>query len=183
MKELLTSLNKIRAMSHELEKYLIGILICERFTKGQIIVRKGLVCHRIRFIESGMTRNFYIAERKEIVTWIQTEGEYVIVVKSFLSQIPAEESIQAVEDCIVWSITHAQLEEVCRLFPEFLYHWKTIESMYYIKRDDRATLFRSMSPEEKIKWFKKTEPELLKRIKQKKHIYNYLGVSRDYALD
>jgi len=183
MKELFVSLNEIRLLSQELQNYLMRILICERFKKGQIIVRKGQVCRRIYFVESGITRNFYFAERKEINSWLQKEGDYVIVVKSFLSQLPAEESIQALEDCIVWSITYAQLEEVCRLFPEFVQHWKNIETVYYIKREERMVLFQAMGPKEKIEWFKKNEPELFKRIKQKKHIRNYLGVSRDYPMD
>ena len=37
-----------------------GILVCRKYKKGEIILNEGEVCECMRYIEKGMTRQFYL---------------------------------------------------------------------------------------------------------------------------
>ena len=42
------------------------ILVCRKYKKGEIILNEGEVCECMRYIEKGMTRQFYFKYDKDV---------------------------------------------------------------------------------------------------------------------
>lgn len=177
METLFVLLNAIAPLSPELEAYLRSILRCKKFLAGDIILQEGKICDRICFIESGLIIIFKSNDGKQITTWILKEGDIFISVNSFFLQIPSEEGIFAIEPTTVWLITHAELEDVCKKFPEFMVHRDKIKEKYYLISNQRQLDMTSFSPEKKYAQLIENNPDILHRVPLK-YIYSYLDMSK-----
>lgn len=177
MEALFVLLNAIAPLSPELEAYLRSIIRCKIFNPEDIILHAGQVCNHIYFIESGWIRQFITVDGKETTTWILTAGDIFISVESFFERILSEEAIQALTRLVVWGITHAELEEACRRFPEFRIHYIQIKKKYYSFSERHRKDILSLSPEKKYAQLIENKPEILEHVPLK-HIYSYLGLSQ-----
>ncbi|MBN9381990.1 MAG: Crp/Fnr family transcriptional regulator [Chitinophagaceae bacterium] len=164
MEPLFLFLNTIAPMSPELEAHLRAILQHILFKKGEYILKKGRVNQNIYFIESGFVRIFYELADREVTLWFLAEQDIFISVKSFFRQLPSKVDIVALEDCICWYITHGQLEDTCRKFPEFNTHRIWITEEYYCRSEDRHEDMQSKTAEERYTQFAEQRPDLLQRV-------------------
>ena len=67
---------------------LADILVCRKYKKGEIILNEGDVCECMRYIEKGMTRQFYFKYDKDVTEHIGYEGGMIICLESYLKQEP-----------------------------------------------------------------------------------------------
>ncbi|MES1249572.1 MAG: cyclic nucleotide-binding domain-containing protein [Chitinophaga rupis] len=163
MEKLFAILQSIGPMSPELISWLRKHLRRRHYKAGETILTIGQICRDICFIESGLIRIYHNGEKGQETNWLQKENEIFISINSFFSQTPSFESIQALEDCMVWSITHADLAEACRLFPEFNLHQDKIKTLYYEIKNKRDAQMKGLPPRERYLYFLTEEPEIMAR--------------------
>lgn len=163
-KKLFILLNAIAALSPELETRLRAILVCKKFPKGEYILKEGMICQHIYFMESGLVRIFNRFTAKETTSWFLKEDDFFISVSSFFRQQPSYENIVALEDCICWCISHEQLQALCLEFPEFNVHRIAITELYYARSEDRQYKMIRQTPVERYALFVQNEPELFSRV-------------------
>jgi CRP-like cAMP-binding protein len=178
MEELIQLLRAVYPLSAKLEAHLRSKIKPYRFKKGKDIVKAGEVADLILYLEKGFVRSYSIVKGKKASNYFMREGDIIISVESFLQRIPAVEAIGALEDCICWGITHAELEEIYRLFVKFNIHGRIITGEYYCRSEARHRSKHRKLPEEIYMGLMESDPELLRRAKVD-HIASYLGVSRD----
>jgi hypothetical protein len=75
-----------------------------------------------------------------------------------------------------WGITHAELEEIYRLFPEFNVHGRIITGEYYCRSEERHIANKRQAPEDKYEQLMEKDAGLLGRVKHI-HIASFLDVS------
>ena len=158
MEKLFFRLSGGKPLPEGLVAYLTQHLKTRGFKKGEIILRKGQICRYIYFIESGVLRHFVDDGRHEITTWLLKDGDICISIKSFLDQVPAYDTIEAQTETIVWYISFEELEEGCRLFPEFALIRDRIKSEYYAIKDAREPFIRSLDPMDRYIHLLETAP-------------------------
>ena len=162
-------------MSPELIAHLSKILRYKTFSKGDIILNRGRVCSHIYFLETGLIRIYHWKNDKEVTTWFLKEGDLFISVHSFFQQRPSAEFIVAMEDCACWGITFEELEETCKLFPEFNWHEKMIFRTYY-SRKEIWDYEMPEKPQERYDLLMRVAPELVQRVPAK-ILATYLDMS------
>jgi CRP-like cAMP-binding protein len=163
-KKLFILLNTIAVLSPELEARLRSVLQCRKFLKGEYILKEGMICQHIYFMESGLVRIFNRLTARETTSWFLKEDDFFISVSSFFRQQPSYENIVALEDCICWGISYDQLQALCLEFPEFKTHRIAITELYYARSEDRKYKMLSQTPEKRYAFFVENEQELLSRI-------------------
>ena len=163
-KDIFYLLNTIASLSPELEVYLRKILHQRKFLKGEYILKEGMICQHIYFIESGFIRIFNRLPEKETTSWFLTEGDIFISVSSFFRQQPSADNIIALEECICWGITFDQLQEMGEKFPEFNAHRIAITESYYVRSEDRQYKMLALTQEQRYTYFVEKEPELFSRV-------------------
>ena len=176
MKKLFFRLNGGKPLPDGLIAYLTEHLKTRVFKKREIILRKGQVCRYIYFIESGIVRHFVDGKSHDITTWLLKDDNICISIKSFFNQVPAYDSIQALTAATVWYITFDELEEACRLFPEFAVIRDRIKSEYYAIKDAREPFMRSLDPIDRYKHLLETAPIFAQEV-EKLELASYLFMS------
>jgi len=179
MEALIRLLNGVRRLSPKLEAHLRSKIQPYRFKKGKNIVKEGEVANLILFIEKGFIRSYSVKDGKRATNYFMREGDIIISVVSFLRQVAALESIEALEECICWGITYEELQEAYRLFGgKFNLHGRLILEEYYCQSEIRHYTMHNKKPEKIYADLMEKDPELLRRAKAD-HMASYLNVSRD----
>jgi CRP-like cAMP-binding protein len=93
------------------DKELISRLFHRKvFKKGDHILQSGSICRYIIFIETGLVRYYIDTEGGEQTNYFNKEGEFACDYTSFLPQIPSNVNIQALEDTIIYVISHNDMQ-------------------------------------------------------------------------
>jgi CRP-like cAMP-binding protein len=148
----------------------------KNFKKKTILLQSGKTANEVYFIVNGCVRLFCDKDGQELSTYFFTENMFAGSYDSFISRKPSKVSIETLEDCEVFVLTHQSLEELYALFPkmnEFIR--KAIEERFVLLHN----LFISYllnSPEERYLMLLKERPELLQRITQHQ-IASFLGIT------
>ena len=163
MEKLLELLLAIARMSPELQAHLRTIIRPRKFKKGEYILRAGMICTHIWFIEKGLIRIYHLSEDQEKVNWLLKEGDIFIAVDSFFSQTISSEYIQALEDTWVCGISYQELAAACRQYIEFKEHHNLIETKYY-ELGNKIRKMQDLPPVDRYLTLMQTHPDLVYRV-------------------
>lgn len=176
MESLLNYVEAIYPLSDALKNHLKNSIQLKRVLKNEVILKAGHTSRQIYFVEKGLVRAFYMKKDLEISSWFMKEGDFVISVSSFFKQIASNESIQALEDSILYSLSYSELQNVYRNFPEFNFIGRVITEKYYALSEDRTAALKMMRANERYDYLMENHGELLQRVPLK-YIASYLGVT------
>jgi CRP-like cAMP-binding protein len=175
MKSLIDAIKRYVSVSEADEKVIDRLFHKKSFKKGEHLLEAGNVCRYVIFIETGLVRYYINQDGEEKTTYFNKESEFVCDYMSFLPQAPAWQNIQALEDTVVWVISHRDLQQFYkdvangerfgRLGVEevFVQAIMQIGSLYADPPDVRYTKFVT------------TFPHLVQRVPQY-YIASYVGV-------
>ena len=178
MMELLQFLESIHPMSDGLKQHLAVTLKVKQLPKKEYLLKAGHVSRNICFIAQGLLRCFYIKDDHEVSSWFMKEGDVIVSVESFFSQTPSYESIQALEDCLLYYITYDELQFIYRNFSEFNFIGRVLLERYYMLSEQRLYSIRMQSAEERYHHLLQHFPDIIQRVSTT-DIASYLGVSRE----
>jgi CRP-like cAMP-binding protein len=176
MKKAIDFLHQVNPLSEALRIYLYETMRSESLRKKVKLLRSGHICRHIYFVEKGLFRCYVRRGDKEICKWFMREGDVIISVNSFFNQVPAQETIESLEDSEVHSITYAELQTIYEKFPEFRRTGQWLTQQYYCQSELRADDLRMKPSEELYEDFIRDHPELNGRISDT-HLSSYLGIT------
>ena len=172
---LLTSIQYLITLSPT-ELDIVKSLFKEKsYKKGDFFLEEGRICKQVGFVAKGLLR-YYINQDGEEKTYdFSQENEFVCNYESFLPQIPSSKNIQALEDSIVFIISHADLQ----LFYANVRGGErfgriAIEAVFVKLLQDISALYTE-TPELRYERFLKNHADLQQRISQY-HIASFVGV-------
>jgi len=147
LQPLLHLLNQIKPIGSDLENMLLKSFEPSYIRKGKILLYEGDVCRNLWFLADGVLRSFHNIGSKEVTSRIMFTNHVVIAPGSFFKQTPATESIEALINCTVVTLSNAKLQEIYKNFSEFNYHTRIIGKSTQI--DPRSPLKSDpLSPEQ-----------------------------------
>lgn len=171
-------LNSIHPLSEKLQEYLSEHLVRTEIPKKHFILRQGHICYNIYFIQQGLVRCFYIKDDKEISSWFMNEGDVIVSVESFFTQTVSYESIQALEDCILYYLSYEDLQYIYWHFPEFNFIGRVVTENYYKLSEQRIYSLRMQRALEKYQYLLINFPQLIQRVPSK-YIASYVGITEE----
>jgi len=166
MEQLFVLFDSIKVLSPELRAYIKSILVSRSVKKKEILLKEGQVARHIYFIEKGLVRSYRFKKGKERTSWFMKENDVCVSILSFFLQTPARETIEALEDCVIYYITYEELQKAYELFPEFNLHGRVILELYYQLSEKRNEM-REMSTLGRFEFLMERQPELMGRVSQK----------------
>jgi CRP-like cAMP-binding protein len=178
MEKLLLYLNSIYPLSSALIEHLQGILKVKELPKKAYLLKQGVVCTNISFIEQGLLRCFYNKDNREICSWFMKEGDVIISVESFFKQTVSFENIQALEECTLHYINYNELQYIFHHFPEFNFIGRVLTERYYTLSEQRLYSIRMQRAQERYQYLIDHFPELIQRVSSK-YIASYLSITEE----
>ncbi len=173
---ILQFLNSIHPMSEGLIEHLLKILKPKVLQKRDYLLRAGHISRRICFIAEGLLRCFYIKHNHEVCSWFMKQGDVIVSVESFFSQKESFESIQALEDCVLYYISYSELQFIYNHFPEFNFIARVLVEKYYILSEQRLQSLRMQRGQERYDYLVEHHPDIILRVPAK-YLASYLGIT------
>lgn len=146
--------------------------------KDEILLQEGKTCRFLYFIKSGFVRGFYHHDGKEITSWFAYENDALTSMYSFISQKPSFETIEVLEDCILYEISYENVQFLFKKYPEFNLIGRLITEKYYIKLEERTMSLQFQSATERYLKILQEQPLLLQKASLGM-LASYLGISQE----
>jgi CRP/FNR family transcriptional regulator, anaerobic regulatory protein len=166
-------------MSDGLKQHLATTLKEKQLPRKDYLLKAGQVSRKICFIAKGLLRCFYIKDEQEVSSWFMKEGDVIVSVESFFSQEESYESIQALEDCLLYYITYDELQYLYRHFPEFNFIGRVLLEKYYKLSEQRLYSLRMQRSQERYEYLLENHREMVLRVPAK-YLASYLGITEQY---
>ena len=80
--------------------------------KGAFFLESGKINKHVGFLHSGLVRYFVYNDGEEATFEFTKEGEFIADYQSFNNRTPSLQNIQAIEDCELLIINHADLQRI-----------------------------------------------------------------------
>ena len=82
------------------------------FAKNEIILEEGSICRYFYFLQTGLIRCYTIFDGTDITKYFTVAPCCFTSIESFTKQKPAEESIQTLEESLIWFAAADKLEQL-----------------------------------------------------------------------
>jgi len=158
------------------ETALVQLLFKEkRYKKGDFFLEEGKICRYAGFIEKGIMRYYINHDGEEKNYGFSRENNFVCNLESFAPQKPSHQVIQALEDCTVFVISYADLQQFYLEINEGERFGRLVIEQVFIQTLQDLNSFYTDTPERRYAKFINDHPDLQQRISQY-HIASYVGV-------
>jgi CRP-like cAMP-binding protein len=153
-------------------------LTCKTLPKKTVFLKVGEIENAISFVESGGVRLYIPKEEedKEVTFGFSFEGELISAYDSFLTQTPSHYQLETLEDTVLWSFSHSDLQELydATRMGDRIGRF-TSERLFLIKSKREQSLLNE-TPDERYLNLLKDRPDLINQIPLK-YIASYIGVT------
>ncbi|MEZ5070707.1 MAG: Crp/Fnr family transcriptional regulator [Bacteroidales bacterium] len=143
--------------------------------KGEHFIEKNEACARIGRLTTGIVRGYvFDKEGREVTTHFYQEGDMLI--GSFVPEVKAEMSLQALEDCSIQVAGYAEVMSYVNRNPEITEIIAVAFQKLNARLQSRLESLINLDSTEKYCLFLKEYPNLINRVNHY-HIANFLGIT------
>ena len=147
--------------------------------KNEILLSNGKNSQVSYFVRKGCLRLFYMDEEgKDVTRYIAFENQFATELVSFITNQPAQETIQAIENSELLYISHDDFRHLAKIIPK----WKDFYSIYlekaYVNSTKRLISFTTLDASERYKQLIKINPNIVKRLPNK-IVASYINISQE----
>lgn len=150
-------------------------LVRREMKRGTLLLEEGKTCKHLYYLEKGLLRFFVWKDGLDITKYF-TDVPYVFTSqKSFNQQAPAQESIETLEDSIIWQMSY---EDAHRLLE--LKSWSTFIRLLVQEvqtyTEEILEALQTQTAEQRYKMLLHQDADLIQRVPLK-HLASYLGIA------
>lgn len=131
--------------------------------RGTILLSPGEVCTHLYYIELGMLACYDEEQGRRYYAWLMVEKDIATSVESFNNQVPSTETIVAIEDCILWTLSWQHLEELSDRSKIFASIRQRLTDKYHIQ-SRTLDAKRKRPPEQFYDYLSLQYPEIVRRV-------------------
>ena len=178
LKSIVDRLNQYLEISEQVKLKLTEFIEPKKFTRGTLLLEGGETCQHIYFMKKGLARGFFNQDGKDITSWFAVENDLATSLYSFVTQKPSFESIEILENSVLYAISYDNLQQLYHQFPEFNLVGRRFVEKYYVELMSRTISLQFQSAKERYQQLLAHQPQLLQRASLG-HIASYLGISQE----
>lgn len=161
-------------------RFFTSLLQVRRLKKKEFLLRAGDVCRCESFVLEGCLRNYYLDEKgSEHILQFSIEDWWTSDLYSLLTQTPASQFIDALEDTVVAQIEKDDLEKLFNEVPKFERFFRIMFQNAFVSHQRRILQNIGSSGEDRYLVFREKYPALEQRLPQHQ-IAAYLGITPEF---
>lgn len=162
----------------EADLFLSGFEVVE-YQKGDMLVKAGENCSKVRVIIEGSARGFVVIEGKDITTNFYFDYDHTYDYVNYLLNKKAEISIQALDKIKSIEMSLSALEFLKSEVVGFHRMSFNMFKMNYIKAEKERKGFITMSPKRRYLDLLKNNKQVISSVPQHQ-VASYIGVSPEH---
>ncbi len=166
-------------LSDSFKSNLLSKLRLLKVKKGACILKQGTLSEYVYFIRQGYVRGYYEYQDKEITLWLNSVGEVVGSGSPIIGDVPANETIEAIEDCELELIKKADIRKMLQTYYEVLILMNHLLMNYYTDASERALMSKIPNASDRYKYFLKSRYGKLANEVHLKYIASFLGIRNE----
>lgn len=171
--------NKLNLSNEEAAKF-FPLVKVRKYLKGQFVVQAGDVCKYSSYVNSGALKTFFMDNNgSEHIVFFSIEHWWTGDYGSFITQEPADYSIQCVENCELIQIARSNYELIMEEIPKLEKFFRQNVEHAYVAVQRRLVDRNSLTAKENYFKFTDKYPQLEQRFPQYM-IASYLGISPEF---
>jgi CRP-like cAMP-binding protein len=147
----------------------------EEKKKGDILVHEGDSLTCLRYLESGMARQYSTQGHTEITSDFFFPSEFIDIYNCSVLGKPSQFSIEIISDAVLYSISKVRLSQLTTHYPELAEIEKMVVACYIGNMFNRISELQSLTAKERYQHFEKTHPYLFHLVPLHQ-IASYLGM-------
>jgi len=147
------------------------------FKKGELLISKGQISSSYFILEQGIVRSYlHDYQGNDISTNFFCHDDLVIEVASIFHQIPTQENIICLTDCILWEIKFDAFQNLYESIPALTEWGRAWMSFQLLLTKKRTLDIISLSAIDRYKLLLDEKPQIFQQAPLK-HIASYLGIT------
>ncbi|WP_064967945.1 Crp/Fnr family transcriptional regulator [Tenacibaculum ovolyticum] len=148
-------------------------------SKNETLLSNGKNSQVSYFVNKGCLRLFYLDELgKDITRYIAFENQFATEFVSFITNQPAQESIQVIENSELLYITHKDFRHLMKIIPKWKDFYNTYLEKAYVNNSKRLISFTTLNASERYKQLFQINPNIVKRLPNK-IVASYINISQE----
>lgn len=144
--------------------------------KGEVILKPGMLCRHVSFVNKGLLRSYYLIDGKEMITTFFNEDSYFADYESFISCKPCVMYSDALEDTEVVDLVYEDLQLLYDKYPQCERVGRLIAEELFVHLCNKVSSFLLNTPEERYNGFMDEWGDIAQRVPQYM-IASYLGIT------
>jgi CRP-like cAMP-binding protein len=155
---------------------LASILVRMELGKSEILLKEGEVSNWMYYVKSGILRQFYCKNGKELTEHFVCEENIFICVDSFFHRKPTHAVIEALEPTVLYAIPYEPFMLLIRDYREISLVYCRIIEMMLAGIQKKIFTFRLETANERYQRLLRERPDIVQRVPLV-HIASYLLMS------
>ncbi|RZJ69234.1 Crp/Fnr family transcriptional regulator [Flavobacterium sp.] len=165
------------ALSESEKEIVRQYFVPKKIKKKKLLLQEGYVCQYMTFVVSGLLKSYNSdAKGKEHINQFTPEGWWTSDMNSFFSGVPAQYTIDALEDSELLQITADDFENLTLRVPVMDRYFRLLFQNSLIVKERRLVNAHMLTAEEKYRQLLESNPGLVNRVPQNL-LASYLGLT------
>jgi CRP-like cAMP-binding protein len=166
----------VSPLSNNAAEQLASILIRTELKKNETLLRKGEVSDQMYFVQSGLIRQYYYKNGRDLTEHLACENNIFINIESYLLREPTCLMIEALEPTILYGIPYRQIAILADEYRDIAMLYRRFIEQVLVSVQQKIDSFRFETANERYYRLLKERPEIIKRAPLV-HIASYLLMS------
>ncbi|MCT4629104.1 Crp/Fnr family transcriptional regulator [Winogradskyella sp.] len=178
MQDLLLYISERAYVTPELKKAIFTAFQTIEVKKGDTILEEGQRAKYMYFVNKGILHNYYHHDGRQVSSWFYFENQFITAWSSFYSQKPSFETIECIEDCILFRVSYSDYQKLIADFPAFGNFTRLLAEEILVILDEFSKSWSFLSAKEKYQSLRSYFPQIELRVKLGL-IASFLGISQE----
>jgi CRP-like cAMP-binding protein len=168
-------IKRFSALTNKELEALTALLEKKQVAKNVVLTNYNEVENYLYFVSNGLIRKYFINKKKEIITQIAKEGEFISSSVSFLSREVSRYVVETLEPCTLLAISHESIEHLYLISHTINKLGKLMILDWILQKEEWEHDWLTMNPKDRFLNFVNQYSDLVERVPQK-HLASYLNI-------
>lgn len=174
--QLIQTIQSIYHLPEELLHLILEIVKIYEFPSRYKLIKEGSFARRIYFVEKGALRSYFSRDGNEITTWFTFENNFSTSFYSFISGEPSFETIELLEDSVLYGIAFDDLNTLTNKYPEINHLYRKVLELNFVIQEKKMTERYELAVD-RYQDLINNNPQIIQRVPLG-YIASYLGITQ-----
>ena len=177
MADIFEYLQQYKSIENEALSELERRIKTKSFKKDEYILKPGVTCKYLYFVDAGLVKSFFFKEDKEFIMRFFSENLMFSVFDSYFTQNPSKYALIALEDTTITFVSNDVMAGLCLKYHGVETFFRTLVSIATVKMMKRIGEMLEDNATERYKQFVEENNDILLRISLG-DMAKYLGITQ-----